>query len=44
MLNDKQRKYNEISNTIPSGNSNNKWVSICNTGLLDNDINKKVKE
>ena len=37
----KQGREHEISNTILTGNRNNIWISICNTGLLDNDLNKK---
>jgi len=36
-----QGKQYEISNTILTGNRNNIWVSICNTGLLDNVMNKQ---
>lgn len=28
----------EFSNTITAGNSNNNWVSICHTKLLDNTL------
>ncbi len=40
----KQGRQHEISNTILTDNRNNIWVSICNIGLLDNNLNKKEIE
>ena len=40
----KQGRQHEITNTILTIIRNNIWVSICNTGLLDNDMNKKEIE
>lgn len=34
----KKGEQHECSNTITAGNSNNNWVSICHTKLLDSTL------